>query len=295
MALWSIWGSKHDSTTIEREVKADKSTDREPQTTTQNPDGTTTTDGTVEQKSPKSSEKPKRKTFTRNRTSLAPKSADSRSRSTSRSKYSNVTDVGQTGASTDDLVRLNSLAPPVPGLAEATRIAPERKPSNLDHGNEPSNLGVSTPGVTAPGIVVEDSSRPQSPETLIPATDTLSTRPTRGGIAYPFRLKVDGENRDVNASTLTLQSVNVETPRAEEFDEGATAGTTDNPVERAAEKDNDESKEERPGVERFFTASAGEISASKDGDAEEKEERPGMERFETAQQDLTTISNETKS
>ena len=171
---------------------------------------------------------------------------------------------------------LSHLAPPIPGLADATRIAPERKASPL----APSTSEPSSPGLPAPGIVIEDVSRPQPPETLIPVTDTLSTRPTRGGVAYPFRLKVEGDDRDVNASTLTLQSVSVETPIVEDFKSEDVSG-----VEEGQEKG------ERPGVERFVTAGVGEMS-SKDG--EEKSERPGVERFETAQEDLNTTTNGSK-
>lgn len=201
----------------------------------------------------------------------------------------------------EDLTRLNSLAPPVPGFAEATRIAPERKASSLDVDSGPSSRGAPTPGIT-----IEDLFRPQSPETLIPVTDTLSTRPTRGGVAYPFRLKVEGDDRDVNASTLTLQSVNVETPRVGEFedeDKKLASKPSTNGVEDGVEKETTSlgitngnevviEKGERPGVDRFFTAGVGELGTGK-GD-EQKEERPGVERFETALELQSSVANGTK-
>ena len=185
----------------------------------------------------------------------------------------------------DDLARL---APPNPGLAEATVIAPERKASPL-----PSPTSeFSSPGFRTPNIIVSqggEAERPQSPETLIPATDTLSTRPTRGGVAYPFRLKVDGkEDGDVNASTLTLQSVSVASPSTEEFDKGdKELGGLDREGSEQIEK---EEKEDRPSVERFITTRVGELR----GDAEKggnTAARPGVERFETAQEDLNTLAN----
>jgi len=44
-------------------------------------------------------------------------------------------------------------------------------------------------------------------DTVVPPTDTNTTRPFRGGIAYPFSLRVKGQEGEVNASTVTLQSV----------------------------------------------------------------------------------------
>lgn len=188
-----------------REEKADQATDQTPHTLTTDPE------------QPRS-----RRASQRNI-----------SRSRSRSRRAPVTDKGQ-ASSTDDLARL---ALPSPGLAEATRIAPERYASFLPSPkSEYSSFGdLPTPRIAVDGTA---TSRPQSPETLIPTTDTLSTRPTRGGIAYPFSLKVEGGDRNVNASTATLQSVNVE-------DGEGIANVV------GSEKDK---KVERPVVERFETA-----------------------------------------
>jgi acetyl esterase/lipase len=313
MSLWSLWGSKHDSMTVsshhhhnltitttnphqlDREEKADASPDHQSaQSTTNHPDGTTTTtDGATDSKPKDHLAKPSRKS-SRNRSTLAPATTNGRSRSGSRTRSTTVTDAGQIGASTDDLTRLNSLAPPIPGFAEATRIAPERSASALNIASDPSTK--------PPGIVVEDTARPPSPATEIPGTDTLSVRPTRGGVAYPFRLRVEGGERDVNASTLTLQSVCVE----ELSDRGAEdgdVGVLEGGVEQEQEQEEKEERgaevveeNERPGVERFFTARPGELVAAKDSAAvtEEKAERPGVERFETAVEDLNTLAKGTK-
>jgi hypothetical protein len=172
--------------------------------------------------------------------------------------------------------------------------------------SEYSSLGAPTPNIVISGAgyvdgvggEVSGEGRAQSPpETLIPATDTMSTRPTRGGVAYPFRLKVDGKGAgDVNASTMTLQSVSVRTPGVEEV------GKEDVELGAAGEAANDtETKSERPVIERFVTAGFGELDGisgvvrreeGEDVDVNKGEmERPGVERFETAQEDLSTLAS----
>lgn len=184
----------------------------------------------------------------------------------------------------DDLSKMEL---PKPGLADATRLAPERAASGL------------------PSVFVEDNSvEPQSnviasanpalPSTIIPDTDTLTTRPTAGGIAYPFRLKVDGvEGRDVNASTVTLASVNITTPPATDENEhekqlGHSASISETVNDQVF-------NEHRSGIDRvsldgkgagLFSSGIEERKSS-----EEKQiERPPVERFVTAQEDLDTIA-----
>jgi len=196
-----------------------------------------------------------------------------------------VTDKGQ---ALDDIA-----PPPSAGLAEATQIAPERKASPL-----PSPTSeLSSPGFASPGIVVSD--HPQSPATLIPATDGSSTRPTKGGIAYPFSLKVDGVDGGANASMLTLQSLGIKTPDAVDMPQvekqlGATSTFT------SLEKDAVSGAEEgqRPGVERFYTAAPGVVAGAglfssgvhPDVVGAKEVERPVVERFETAQEDLNMVA-----
>lgn len=239
------------------------------------------------------------------------------SRSRSRSRHSAVTDKGQAAASLDDL---SKLAPPVPGFADATRIAPERDASQL-----PSPVSDTNSTKSPPGIVISDN--PQSPATLIPPTDGSSTRPTKGGVAYPFSLKVDGvDGKDVNASMLTLQSMTVTTPTAERSDtelgvltstspaQTPTTNTTETmvikptfldytharaPLNEGAKEEpgimHDISEKGRPGVDRFYTAAPGAGLSSSSLKQEEVEtigkvERPPVERFETAQEDLNTLA-----
>lgn len=121
-----------------------------------------------------------------------------------------MTDRGQINTSEDDLQKLSSqfsrVAPPESGLAEATIIAPERSHSGL-----PPQM---TEAPQTPGIIISDE--PTSPPTIVPETDGTSARPSKGGIAYPFSLKIDGQGHRANASTVTLQSVAIMTPPAVE-------------------------------------------------------------------------------
>ncbi|KAF2438126.1 alpha/beta-hydrolase [Karstenula rhodostoma CBS 690.94] len=253
MAMWSLWGSKHDEATIGREEKADQSQSLEADSSQP-----TTTDGL----SDPTSEPPTRRNPNKH---LAPAPP---TRPRSRSRHSNVTDRGQITASMENLAHL---APPTPSLADATILAPERDGSN---------------GAPTPSLVLPDGGeRPQSPPTLIPTTDTLSTRPTRGGVAYPFTLRVGGEG-GANASMLTLQSVNLASPGLEQGKElGVVEGEgTEQVVEKGGE---------RPGVERFETADTGALGREKNdsaGQEIENVERPGVERFETAREDLGTLA-----
>jgi hypothetical protein len=150
--------------------------------------------------------------------------------------------------------------------------------------------------------------------TLIPDTDTLTTRPTRGGVAYPFSLKVEGEGRQANASMLTLQSVNVNTGEERGNDvvpmlpspleneemnlESAELAALSNEEESVVPAAlSDEEKSERPNMERFVTADTGGLLngmsgvSKSEGETEKTTERPGVERFETAMEDLSMLAN----
>ncbi|KAJ4376389.1 hypothetical protein N0V83_001672 [Neocucurbitaria cava] len=285
MAMWSGWGSKHDEATITREEKADHTQDQAQPSKSDMEPAQNKTDGAVETQT---NTKAKR---TRGSTLTAP----DKLRSRSHSRHSAVTDKGQTGASVEDFPQI---APPAPGLAEATVLAPERRASPL-----PSPTSeLSSPGFPPPGIIVSDN--PQSPHTLIPATDTLTTRPTKGGVAYPFSLKVDGpDGKDFNASTATLESVNIMTPAAvdvPQHEKELGAGVAGEAAVIGTGSVNEQVlAEERPGVERYFTAGPGVgLFSSGDGVQEEKAAvdgekgaRPPVERFETAMEDLSTLAD----
>lgn len=184
------------------------------------------------------------------------------------------------------MARVTSLAPPIPGFADATVLAPERTNSAAPTPATELASPLGTPGILVSGPITPEEDETKAPDTVIPPTDTLTTRPTRGGIAYPFRLKVDGKHfEDANASTLTLESVQVLTPGLE----GEAGDGEGNDVEK--------DKVERPGTERFYTAEVlrDVVGADENPDAgkkveDAKEGRPGVERFETAVEDLKTVA-----
>lgn len=230
----------------------------------------------------------------------------------SRSHHSAVTDRGQ-ASSMEELSKLESLAP-MHGSAEATRIAPERQSSNLNilttgtAGHVDENKFPTSPGLSTPGIVVSD--HPDAPATLIPATDGSSTRPTKGGIAYPFSLKVEGrEGHSRNASMLTLESVDVGTPPVSEPAElekglganaaGGLAGENEKGSDavrpNAIGQESTMSATKENETEALYTNGPGAglfssgIKPEEVGGAE-KVERPPVERFETALEDLNTLT-----
>jgi hypothetical protein len=246
---------------IDREEKADQTSQQVKTSTTTEQTDQSPVDGVADSK-------PVVKPEGRRITALA---APPTSRTRSQSRHSAVTDKGQANGSLENLTKL---APPIPGLANATQIAPERKAS--------APPSPTSNGFSSPSIVVSD--HPQSPATVIPATDGSSTRPTKGGIAYPFSLKVDGvKGHKSNASMMTLDSVGITTPPA------VDVAFADKELGAA-----DVEKTERPVVERFFTAGPGAglfSSGVKPDEVEGAEKvRPGVERFETAQEDLSMLA-----
>jgi hypothetical protein len=297
MALWSLWGSKHDEATVsigsdsypENELTKTQITREEK------------ADQTAGQPSPsKNVSSPGQPQFpvddgARSRpvssrgddlNLAAPGAAPKRSRS----RRSTVTDRGQANASDEDLSKLSRefsrAAPPSSGLAEATVLAPERGETPL-----PTPLtDIGSSGLATPSIVVSDN--PQSPVTVIPVTDGSSTRPTKGGIAYPFSLKVGTEGANANASMVTLQSMNITTPPAVDAPQHEKEMGFGEPFITAAHVE--EIGRARPSVERYFTAGPGAglfssgVKEEKHVEESEKAERPGVERFETAREDLST-------
>lgn len=237
---------------------------------------------------------------------LAPIKSSSQMRS--RSRHSTVTDRGQINKSEDDLEKLSRefsrVAPPSSGLAEATMIAPERSHSGLP---PQMTAPAETTGAETLGIIISDE--PTSPPTVVPETDGTSTRPSKGGVAYPFSLKVDGQGHRANASTVTLQSVQIMTPPAVEQDKQLFDDTVLTPAAVHESKQLGDALATPhiaadpilPSNKQYFDApGAGLFSgqwqpASPAAEAETPAlERPGFERFETAQEDLSTLANAEK-
>lgn len=217
------------------------------------------------------------------------------SRLRSRSRHSAVTDKGQT-SSQENLEKISSIAPPMPH-AEATPLAPELQ----RHASSPPSPTIN--GLSSPGIVI--SADPASPATLIPSTDGSSTRPTKGGIAYPFSLKVRngvglGMNEDANASMVTLDSVGMRTPDAVEGSgEEKQLGAISAAIGGSGEVENGGVEKEEVDEERLYTVAPGMGSGAglfSSGvqpemmDSQKVVERPGVERFETAREDLSAIA-----
>ncbi|KAF1925887.1 alpha/beta-hydrolase [Didymella exigua CBS 183.55] len=293
MALWSLWGSKHDESTIDREQKADQTAPPPSKAIVADPELDGAVDGTDRSRD----------------AGLAPvKPSRIRSRMRSRSRHSNVTDRGQINKSEDDFEKLSRgfsrIAPPSFGLAEATVIAPERSHSEL-----PPQIitPVETPGFEKPGVIVSDE--PTSPPTIVPGTDGTSTRPSKGGVAYPFSLKVDGQGHRANASTVTLQSLQLVTPLAVKehkqlFDdivltpaavhESKQLGVALATPHIAADPILPSNKQyfDAPGAGLFSGQWQPAIPATEAGTP--TLERSGVERFETAQKDLSTLANADK-
>lgn len=97
--------------------------------------------------------------------------------------------------------------------------------------------------------------------TVVPATETRSTRPTRAGVAYPFKLKVEGEDeggawRRLNASTVTLDSVSLGDGDAAAVGDGlgGEIRVGEDGLGGGGRAERREDRLERPGVERFVTA-----------------------------------------
>ncbi|ORY04940.1 hypothetical protein BCR34DRAFT_591033 [Clohesyomyces aquaticus] len=306
MAMWSGWGSRHDEMTLDREAMADASPTAADPTSSVTEPSDPNLDGTLASPPPNhpdvKPEPPPKSRYRRSTRSstLHPQTAKdkgkskSKSRSRSYSRHSTVTDKGQARGSKEDFENAGLGQSPAKGAGQRSASpfpSPLPIPTITAANSEPG-----TPTIMIHGTEGEE----QDTETVIPHTDTLSTRPTRGGVAYPFRLRVDGaEEGEVNASTLTLQSfADLDGEAGEGEGVGPSEAMTEREIEtrrgeeRSADGDGDGSRGgeervvgERPGVERWVTAAPGELMAGKGG-LTEKLERPGVERFETARESL---------
>ena len=119
----------------------------------------------------------------------------------------------------------------------------------------------------APSSTRHSSAGPSTPNpTVIPPSDTLSTRPTRDGIAYPFKLQTGDEGKDVNASTVTLNG----TP-LDGSDSGSNDGQPLTPNDHVVDA---------LGIGKGTDMNGTMVAA--DGPAL----RPHVERFETAREQL---------
>ncbi|QDS72226.1 hypothetical protein FKW77_005509 [Venturia effusa] len=120
------------------------------------------------------------------------------------------------------------------------------------------NQHLAAPSAGADGLLHPDSAtpRPQSPAaagTVIPPSKNgATTRPQHDGIAYPFKLKVDGDeaenHKSKNPSIVTLDGGD-----AVSAANGKTNGVED-ALDELSGVETGEKTEGRPGAERFYTA-----------------------------------------
>ncbi|KAF2760387.1 alpha/beta-hydrolase [Pseudovirgaria hyperparasitica] len=231
MSLWSLWGSKHDETTIEHEEKADM--DGVP---TIPEDGANGGGGTVANSTGKSAARNKSRSKSRPRRPKIGASVGSH--------RSNVTDQGQGNEGSDGQM-----------------VAVQNTPSHLSPSGSPNAFPAISP-LPSNGPVVPGT------DTVVPDSNTLSTRPTREGVAYPFKLRLAKDGEPVNASTLTLQSV-------QPLDEKKNPSASSPPAESSAFTDPEEQKVIP------ITAGAMQCTTEKENEAPE---RPQPERFVTARE-----------
>ena len=178
--------------------------------------------------------------------------------SRSRSRHRAVTDLGQ--ANGDETVNEDTTA------KQLLRRRAEAAASGVDT-NHLSPTFVPLP--RSPQSPSSPESKDKEARLSLPGTNVTldlpaATRPKADGVAFPFKLGRSLMSDGGNASTLTLKSETVGTPKLEAGEEkilGAN-GTTD--VDTTA-------KLERLDAVRTETATDGK-------------ERPGIERFDTAQE-----------
>jgi hypothetical protein len=165
-----------------------------------------------------------------------------------------VTDRGQADADINSFLSPQTSASPI-------HLAPPTSP--LPHAvSEISPAGSSE---TAHKIPANGSIEPEP--TIVPNSNTLSARPSRGGIAYPFKLQIEeADGRNINASTVTLNSITPSTVQdaGSQLENAAATPVTEKDANprggnismdtREANVDSTEQRLERPTVERFETA-----------------------------------------
>lgn len=275
MSMWSGWGSKHDQTRVQLERRAEAGSSR-------GTDRAVTSDG----RAPRRSQSVSAAAGGRGRRNTAA------SRRRSHSMRRTVTDEGQsqttTGMSEDSPDTGSDFAP---GHVTASAIGPAAAAAAAGSGNTDPVAAQQAANENrhGPAIVIDSAHAAEgAPPTIVPASDTGSTRPTREGIAYPFKLSM-GHHRP-NPSTTTLMSfasqrtegsgsgTDTESVRAKHESAGTWARSCAASVGDVADK---KGSEEDLRAEKVLT----EASSEAEKRAEEEAglpERPAPERFVTA-------------
>lgn len=292
LAMWSGWGSKHDQTTIKRETQADAVGDD--------------VEGGGKPGSAESETKSRRARSLS--TSSKKKSKRSITSARSRSRRRTIADEGQTDSSVPPSPTLTrdaysshqpggSLAVPFSttkagaSAASITATISTRAPEDVLSINtaitSAATSPLPSPGVGEPTVVISEHAAEGAPPTIIPPSSNATTRPTRDGIAYPFKLNTG--NHKPNPSTVTLMSF--QDSVRESMKEGSIAGDSTTEKIHDDEKDKSDHEDKKVGT----VAEESVESKPEDKKSEESEklavegdqaksdaQRPSAERFVTA-------------
>ncbi|KAI9834048.1 MAG: hypothetical protein M1819_003333 [Sarea resinae] len=248
LALWAMWGSRHDKDTIEREEKADR-----------NPE--------IAVIAPNNADSHTSTAAITSTTHLAPPFVSAKSRS--RSRRRTVTDAGQADENTPAGALVGSrdaAATPVIGSALANTDAT----SGAQQASRPATASTAGTG-TGTGTAIGDAGV-GSYAHLGPIEKPDRTRPTAGNVAYPFKLAHPLSGEEANPSTLTLSNV----PGISEKRDVVESRGLSPPASRAGMGMGG------VGQEAGLEAGQGTGQGTGEQEAEGEKERPRPERFVTA-------------
>ncbi|KAI4202421.1 MAG: hypothetical protein LQ346_001979 [Caloplaca aetnensis] len=215
MSLWNLWGSSHDEKTLRREEKAE----REPDTTIATADESTPPG--VSDRRPKSQH-----------------------HSRSRSRRRIVSYTGQSGPNMDETTPVLEIL----RRRQETHDSLSTKDPSLLSPTFTSAASPSPPSTTVsslPKSPLSTNQQPINPLHSIAGTASI-TRPATHGKAFPFKLGTRLSPGGQNASMVTLTSqmgVGLTTP-----------GPGENGKQLGESTGHEETKQERPEIERFETA-----------------------------------------
>ncbi|KAH7032154.1 hypothetical protein B0J12DRAFT_680803 [Macrophomina phaseolina] len=293
LAMWSGWGSKHDQMTIKRETQAD----------TVQEDA----EGGVKPGSAESETKSRRaRSLSASSKKKSKRSLTSRR---SRSRRRTITDEGQADSSvppSPTLTRDAHASPDQPdGLlavpfsiskartsaasvtATISTRAPEDVASVKTTATSAAASPLPSPRVGEPTVVISEHAAEGAPPTIIPPSHNTTVRPTRDGIAYPFKLNIG--NHKPNPSTVTLMSF--QDSVRESMKDGSIAGDSmDKAHDDEKEKSDDDNRKVDMVTEEGTEEKRVDDKEPKDSEkpamgsdeAKEDAQRPSAERFVTA-------------
>jgi hypothetical protein len=211
--------------------------------------------------------------------------------------------------------RSRSRRPSIRNVVDEGQAAEENaRPRSAPHGDgekfEPvgRTRSFSVPGIGVTGVEEgsgKEKQKDEEIETVIPPSQSGTTRPTHDGIAYPFKLKVpESEGRERNPSIMTLRSEDDAEGLQDEIptivppsQSGTTRPTHDGiayPFKLKVPES--EGRERNPSIMTLHSESDAEAGPGMDDGLPNEEvldksvtgalERPPIERFFTAQEAL---------